>query len=206
MIKNIIFDFDGVILDSMAIREFGFREILKQYLDKNVSELIRFHNDNGGLSRFVKLRYFFEEILEKTISEEELNNYAEKYSTIMRKELVKESYQIRETMDFIKNNSNRYRFFIVSGSEQNELRYLCKMQGIDHYFQSVLGSPADKKELVMRLLQDECCDKDETILIGDSINDFEAATKNGIRFYGYNAPRLKNMSDHYLSNYNSLSY
>jgi HAD superfamily hydrolase (TIGR01549 family) len=206
MIKNIIFDFDGVILDSMAIREFGFREILKQYLDKNVSELIRFHNDNGGLSRFVKLRYFFEEILEKTISEEELNNYAEKYSTIMRKELVKESYQIRETMDFIKNNSNRYRFFIVSGSEQNELRYLCKMQGIDHYFQSVLGSPADKKELVMRLLQDECCDKDETILIGDSINDFEAATKNGIRFYGYNAPRLKNMSDHYLSNYNSLSH
>jgi phosphoglycolate phosphatase-like HAD superfamily hydrolase len=109
-------------------------------------------------------------------------------------------------MDFIKNNSNRYRFFIVSGSEQNELRYLCKMQGIDHYFQSVLGSPADKKELVMRLLQDECCDKDETILIGDSINDFEAATKNGIRFYGYNAPRLKNMSDHYLSNYNSLSH
>lgn len=31
MIKNILFDFDGVILDSMPIRSYGFREILKDY-------------------------------------------------------------------------------------------------------------------------------------------------------------------------------
>ena len=31
----------------------------------------------------------------------------------------------------------------------------------------------------------------ETILIGDSINDYEAARDNCIRFYGYNNPDLK---------------
>ena len=31
MIKNILFDFDGVILDSMPVRDFGFREIFKEF-------------------------------------------------------------------------------------------------------------------------------------------------------------------------------
>ena len=33
MIKNILWDFDGVILDSMPVREYGFRKIcLKVYI------------------------------------------------------------------------------------------------------------------------------------------------------------------------------
>ena len=37
MIKNILWDFDGVILDSMKIRDWGFREIFKDF-DKNAVE------------------------------------------------------------------------------------------------------------------------------------------------------------------------
>ena len=35
MIKNIIFDFDGVILDSMPIRTEGFKKIFEIYDNKN---------------------------------------------------------------------------------------------------------------------------------------------------------------------------
>ena len=204
MIKNIIFDFDGVILDSMPIRELGFREIFKDYPEEMVTELIQFHDRNGGLSRFIKIRYFFKKILEQPISDEEINKYANRFSKIMRRELIKESYQIRETVDFIKNNYKKYKIFIVSGSEQNELRYLCKKQGINKYFVDILGSPTEKQELVMRLIQDANCIKTETILIGDSINDYEAAIKNGIEFYGYNAPHLESVSSHYLTTYDKL--
>ena len=201
MIKNIIFDFDGVILDSMPIRELGFREIFKDYPEEAVAKLIRFHNYNGGLSRFVKIRYFFEKILGQSISDEELANYALQFSEIMRRELVKESYQIRETVEFIKSNYKRYRLFIVSGSEQSELRYLCKKQGLDQCFVDILGSPTEKLELVMRLIREAYCATTDTVLIGDSINDYEAAIKNGIEFYGYNAPDLESVSSHYLTSY-----
>lgn len=204
MIKNILFDFDGVILDSMPIRELGFREILRDYPDDKVAELLQFHNDNGGLSRFVKIRYFFEEIMEQSISEEELYNYTDQFSKIMRRELVKESYQIRETVSFIRNNSKRYRLFIVSGSEQNELRYLCQKQGIDQYFIDILGSPIEKIQLVTKLVKEANCVVEETILIGDSMNDYEAASKNKIEFYGYNAPHLRSVSFHYITSYDSF--
>ncbi|EIB46266.1 hypothetical protein cje146_07665 [Campylobacter jejuni subsp. jejuni 2008-894] len=32
MIKNILWDFDGVIVDSLTIRDYGFREILKKLI------------------------------------------------------------------------------------------------------------------------------------------------------------------------------
>ena len=58
-IENIIFDFDGVIIDSMRIRSDGFREIFCNYSQQQVEELMEYHNANGGLSRFNKIQYFY---------------------------------------------------------------------------------------------------------------------------------------------------
>jgi phosphoglycolate phosphatase-like HAD superfamily hydrolase len=44
----------------------------------------------------------------------------------------------------------------------------------------------------------------ETILIGDSINDYEAAKVNNIDFYGYNNVSLISVSEKYLKNYKGL--
>ena len=59
MIKNILFDFDGVIIDSMPIREAGFRLIFQDFDKYLVDKLIDYHNQNGGLSRYVKIDFFF---------------------------------------------------------------------------------------------------------------------------------------------------
>ena len=42
--KNFFWDFDGVILDSMLIRDTGFREVLKGYPLGEVDKLMEFHN------------------------------------------------------------------------------------------------------------------------------------------------------------------
>ncbi len=67
MIKNILWDFDGVIIDSLAVRDYGFREIFKEFDKVLVEKLIKYHSINGGLSRFHKIRYFFNEILKKIL-------------------------------------------------------------------------------------------------------------------------------------------
>ena len=205
MIKNILFDFDGVILDSMHIREYGFKKIFEKFDDDLVEKLIEFHNENGGLSRYVKIKYFFNNLLNQDISERKVCEYADKFSNIMKKELVNKEYLISATTNFIKNNRKQYNFHIVSGSDEKELIFLCKSLGVFNYFQSINGSPVPKNELVERVLLINTYVANTTVLIGDSINDYEAAKENGIDFYGFNNPDLKNVSEKYLENYKELN-
>ncbi|WP_086234125.1 HAD family hydrolase [Campylobacter devanensis] len=202
MIKNILWDFDGVIIDSMAIREYGFREIFKNFDKQSVDKLIQYHNNNGGLSRFHKIEYFFSNILKQNITQNEILQYADKFTTIMRQELINPKHLIIETVKFIKNNYKNYNFHIVSGSENNELNYLCKKLNLSQYFISIHGSPTPKNDLVSTIITDYNYSLNETILIGDSINDYEAAIANKIEFYGYNNKDLKNKAKIYIDNFN----
>jgi len=204
MIKNILFDFDGVILDSMPVRDFGFREIFKEFDKELVAKLIEYNNLNGGLSRYVKIRYFYEELLEKTISEEKVRELSQKFSEIMRKELPNKKYMIKETVKFIEDNHKKYNLHIVSGSDGDELRFLCKELEIDKFFLSIDGSPTPKNQLVAHVLQENNYLENETILIGDSINDYEAAKVNNIDFYGFNNKELMNYSKTYIDNFENV--
>ncbi|MDA9640221.1 HAD hydrolase-like protein [Flavobacteriaceae bacterium] len=184
--KNILWDFDGVILSSMHIRDWGFREIFKTFKKEDVQKLLDYHNLNGGLSRYVKIRYFYEEILKREITKEEVLKYASSFSLIMKKELVNPNNLIQDSLIFIQENYKKYNFHIVSGSDQKELKFLCETLGISKYFLSINGSPTPKNVLVNNLLEKESYNKIDTCLIGDSINDRDAANVNGIKFIGYN--------------------
>lgn len=204
MIKNILFDFDGVILDSMPVRDYGFRKIFESFDESLVEKLIAYHNLNGGLSRYVKIKYFYEELLNENITEEKVMELAEKFSKIMKSELTKKKYLIKQTVNFLEKDSSKYNLHIVSGSDGNELRFLCNELDLKKYFLSIDGSPTPKNALVENVLNLNNYNKNETILIGDSINDYEAAKINNIDFYGYNNKNLISYSKVYLENYGVL--
>ena len=52
--KSIIFDCDGVILNSNKIKTESFRKIMIQFDQSAVKEFINYHKNNGGLSRYRK--------------------------------------------------------------------------------------------------------------------------------------------------------
>lgn len=199
--KTILWDFDGVILNSMTVRDWGFLEIFKDFSKEQVELLINYHRINGGLSRYVKIRYFYEVILEKTISDEKVLEYAEMFSVLMKQELVNTNNLINDSVTFIKQNFTKYNFHIVSGSDQKELRFLCKELDLDSYFISIHGSPTPKNQLVKELLEKHHYNKNFTCLIGDSINDFQATEANNIIFYGYNNIALKALGKSYISSF-----
>lgn len=204
MVRNIIFDFDGVILDSMPIRELGFREIFSRYSDLQVKKLLEYHESNGGLSRYIKIAYFYEQILYKEIKKEKIDALAKTFSDIMKEKLVDKSFLIQQTVEFLEKYHEEYNLHIASGSDQVELRYLCQKLDVAKYFDSIHGSPIHKNDLVKTILDKNAYIKEETILIGDSINDYIASDINGIGFYGYNNTSLKDVSKIYLDDYKSL--
>ena len=204
-IKNILWDFDGVILDSMKVRDWGFIEIFKKFNKDEVDKLIEYHRENGGLSRYVKIRYFYENILERPIKKEEVLDYAENFSFLMKTKLTDKSNLIQDSVRFIQGKFNDYNFHIVSGSDQEELRFLCHELDLSKFFLSIHGSPTAKKTLVKDLISNFNYDKNKTILIGDSINDYDAAVKNDIDFYGYNEITLDNLSKFYIHDFNEFN-
>ena len=205
MIKTVLWDFDGVILDSMKVRDWGFEEIFKDFDQELIDQLLAFHRANGGLSRYVKIRYFFEEILNRTISEDEVLKYAESFSFLMKRELTNSENLILDALGFIQNNYQHYNFHIVSGSDQKELRFLNKELGIKQYFKSIHGSPTPKTFLVKTLIKENNYNAKNIILIGDSINDFEAASANDISFYGYNNTNLKTVCEVYINSFKEFN-
>ena len=201
--KIFLFDFDGVILESNLVRISGFRNVLSNYPEHKVDKLIEYHNQNGGLSRYVKFKFFYEKILNKNISEKQILHYANLFREIMLKELTKKSYLIPEVISYLEYLKDNHRIIhIVSGSDEVELNIICSKLGIKHFFSTIKGSPTHKNILVKEIISNSNLITN-TCLIGDSINDLEAAKLNNIDFYGYNNPKLKSCNEmcQYIENF-----
>ncbi len=199
--KVILWDFDGVILDSMEVREMGFTKVLENYPEEQVKLLLEYHKENGGLSRYVKFRYFLEEILNEHVDEKEVAAMANQFSQIMRTFLGSRDQLIHEVINFIRSQYTEFDMHIVSGSDGEELRFLCDKLEISGYFKTIQGSPEPKISLVKNILKQFKYEKSTVCLIGDSINDFDAANQNEIDFYGYNNLELKSKGFNYINSF-----
>ena len=80
MIKTVILDFDGVILDSNSTKEKAFSKLYSIY-GKNIrNKVVTYHKKNLGISRYKKIKYFHEKFLKKKISKKEINILSNKFS------------------------------------------------------------------------------------------------------------------------------
>ena len=76
---------------------------------------------------------------------------------------------------------------------------------LEKYFLSINGSPKAKNVIVTDLITYFSLNKSNTCLIGDSINDYEAAKKNHIKFYGFNNSELIKL-DNYISSFKQFDF
>lgn len=181
--KNIVFDFDGVLAESNHIRVDGFRELFKAFPQDKVAALVQFAHGNGGISRYAKIRYFFDELLGQPISEPEVLKWAARYSDIVKDQVIK-AKPVDGALAFLEKFKGHYPMAIISGSDQEELRAVCTTRSIAHYFTEILGSPLTKNENFKILFAQTGWNNLETVFVGDSINDWQAAMDSNVPFIG----------------------
>ncbi len=203
MIKTIFWDFDGVIIDSMKIKGDGFIELFENYNLEQVRLLEKYHYANGGISRFDKIKYFYNQILKKDVSEEKIINLSNKFASIIKEKIFNKDILIKESLIFIEKNFIDYNFHIVSGADHNELNSLCKYFKIEQYFKSINGSPTKKHVLLKNVINEFEYISEEIVFIGDAMTDYYAAKKNKIKFYGYNNEELKKFGN-YIEKFESI--
>lgn len=118
--------------------------------------------------------------------------YAQHYSGLTKKELCNLKYLIKDSLYFIQKNYKKYRMHIASGADESDLKEICSVQGLSKYFSSIHGAPEKKDKIVKSILEANNYTSNKTILIGDSINDYDAAKANKLQFFGYNNIELRN--------------
>ena len=182
----ILWDFDGVIIDSNEIRTKGFIDIFESFNEEDILKLVDFHKNNGGLSRYFKINFFFKNILGIDISEDEILIYANNYKKYVLSNLMDTNFLIADSLNYIQQNYKKKDMHIVSASDENELRELCDFYDISKYFISLKGSPVNKSDNISSLIINQGYSRNQITYIGDSINDFESAKLNQINFFGYN--------------------
>jgi len=180
---HIIFDFDGVLVESNEIRFNGFRKLFKDYPQDQVEILVDYAKANGGVSRYKKIEYFFNSIRREPTSDESVNHWAAQFSELVEQDVV-EAKSVVGSLEFLEEYSSLFDFAIVSGSDQVELRRICEKRKIDHFFKSILGSPAEKKDNIAALLSELSWSHDRSVYVGDSNNDLDSAKANNLDFVG----------------------
>jgi beta-phosphoglucomutase-like phosphatase (HAD superfamily) len=168
--RQVIFDCDGVILNSNDVKSEAFSKSLAGESVELIQEFIDYHKNNGGVSRFVKFEHFFRNIKKQKHYKSDLNKALKKYSKLSLEGLLlsDEIDGVRSVLKFL--NVLNIDCFVVSGGEQNEVRLALKSQGLSQYFKGVYGSPMTKQEHLLNIKPTE------SLYFGDAVSDYVAAT------------------------------
>ena len=198
MYNNIVFDFDGVMVDSNHIRVEGFRTLYASEAGEALEAFMQYVRMNCGLSRYRKIRYYYEHIQQRQVAPAVIERDAQRYSHIVEG-AVANAPEIPGAVAFLESNRYCYHFGLVSASDQNELRGICRQRGIDHYFDAILGSPEEKSANIGSLLRDLGWNRESTVYVGDSVNDREAAGIAGIDFIGFGRGNFSTGAQNHLT-------
>ena len=181
MLKGIIFDFDGVIAESVQIKTEAFASLYNQYGTNVVDKVIAHHEENGGMSRFEKIKFYHSSFLHKIIDGDELNEVANQFSKLVVKKVISSPY-VPGAIEYIKKCYKQYDLFISTGTPTNEIKQILQGREISQYFKDVFGSPENKTGHLNQILSNYHLKSNEMIFYGDSKTDYVAAKNTEIPF------------------------
>ncbi len=175
MIKTIIFDYDGVIVDSF-ICIFEVYKVICKELGKKCPDTFEGFRKVYGKSQFEcfhNLKFDPKD--------------SEKIEIIFKREILKQKPEmfkgIPETLQKLKE---RYKLILLTATYRDEAVQKLEKFDLMKYFSQVIGvqhptdPPLKKSEKVKQLLKEQSLAAEEVVMIGDRDIDYEAAKMAGI--------------------------
>jgi len=179
----IVFDCDGIILESMDIKTKAFHRIGETISEEAAEGMAVYHSANGGMSRYKKFEWLYTTYKGRAITEEETEALNEQFKKIAMEEIAR-CPLVPGAQSVLDHWHGRLPMYVASGAPEEELRMIIQNRGLNKYFAGVYGSPTVKTQLLRIIVQHAGVTPWNAIMIGDSRTDQYAAEAVGTRFYG----------------------
>src|SRR5690554_1762432 len=183
---TLVFDCDGVVLDSNKVKTEAFYRSTLPYGEAAAQAMVDYHVANGGVSRYKKFAHFLEQIspnLAPNDAEQQspdLEALLQAYAGYVRDGLL--GCAMAPGLEALREQTPNARWLIVSGGDQAELRDVFASRGIAEWFDGgIFGSPDTKDEILARELASVNIQQ-PALFLGDSKYDYQAASAAGLDF------------------------
>jgi phosphoglycolate phosphatase-like HAD superfamily hydrolase len=173
-IKNIFFDFDGVIAESVSAKTDAFEEMYLPYGEEIAAKVVEYHKLHGGVSRYEKFKYYHKEFLNEIIDENKVNELADQFSNIVLDKVIN-SEEVLGAYYFIEKYHTKFKFWVITGTPTTEIELIVEKRNLTSFFIGLHGSPNNKRYWTENLIKKHNLKRDEIIFLGDATTDMDAA-------------------------------
>ena len=184
MIKNIIFDFDGVIVDSEVLASKAFSKYFSKF-DKSIKEE-QFYKYAGKKTVEVI------DLLSAKYKIENKEKFTNEIFDIVSEVYSKDLKLVDGAKDYISKSERNH--FIGSNSNKDRILDGLKLVGLDKFFLSdqvysfdMVKRPKPDPDIYLKVVNDNSLNIKETVIIEDSGVGVKAATAAGVRVFGLTA-------------------
>lgn len=179
----ILLDFDGVLAESMNVKTDAFAQIFSHYGDDVVKKVVKHHIENGGISRYKKIKYYYEKFLNIKISDDQLEKIAQEFSDIVIDKVIKSEW-VKGAKEFLEKYYDKLDLYVISGTPQKEMEIIIKKRNMEKYFKGVFGTPDTKPILAQKIIKQNNYSKNNVLYVGDCLSDYHDAVEAKISFLG----------------------
>ena len=181
--KSIIYDFDGVILDSVDVKTGAFAEIYRDCDPSTLKLILKHHKTYEGISRYKKFHYYENFILKSNCNEERIEELAKRFHEIVFNKVVAADY-IYGAKEFLIKHSKDKKQFICTGTPEAEILQIVDRLKISTFFDEIYGSPKTKEVIIDIILNNYELESKDILFFGDALTDYNAANNTGCKFIG----------------------
>jgi phosphoglycolate phosphatase-like HAD superfamily hydrolase len=189
VIRAVVFDFDGVVLESADVKTDAFVELFASHGPEVAAKVKAHHLANLGISRFVKFAWIHEHLLGCPITDEESRALGERFSALALDKVLAAPF-VPGAEAALAALAATHPLFVASGTPQDELDLIVDRRGLRARFREVHGTPRDKPEILRDVMARHGLAASETLFVGDGASDHKAASATGVEFLARDTPAL----------------
>ena len=186
MIKYLIFDFDGVVVDSEILAAKAFAYVLSEMnIDEYSAEIIAMKYAGNKTIK----------VAEELSLVHNIPDYNVLYNKVMKSVSIffdKELKSVEKIKDFLEINT--LELFIGSNSGKQRIIKGLKNVGLSKYFKEgniytfeMVNSPKPSPDIYLKIIQDNSLPKEEVIVLEDSLPGVKSAVDAGLMVIGVTA-------------------
>lgn len=185
----IVFDFDGVIVESADVKTDAFCELFAAHGADVVERVKTHHLANMGISRFVKFAWIYEQVLRQPLSEADSAALGERFSALALDKVLAAPF-VPGAVAALAHLAPKLPLFVASGTPQGELDLIVDRRGLREFLREVHGTPREKPAILADLQRRHGLEAGQILFVGDGMSDYKAATATGVHFLARDTPPL----------------